>query len=79
MPSLKISLRRREFFIASAASIAAWPFTGHAQKAKRVRRVGVLLPAAREDSEYPSLLNAFVQALQQLGWTDASNLQFDIR
>jgi putative ABC transport system substrate-binding protein len=39
----------------------------------------VLLPATPDDSEYPKLLIAFLVELQQLGWTDSSNVRIDIR
>jgi putative ABC transport system substrate-binding protein len=44
-----------------------------------MRRVGLLLSEAAEDSEGQARLVAFVQALQRLGWTDGRNVQIDIR
>ena len=69
-------MRRREF-IAGLAGAAAMPIAVRAQE--RMRRVGVLLPATKDDSEYPALVNAFPQGLQQLGWTDGGNVRPDIR
>jgi putative ABC transport system substrate-binding protein len=57
----------------------SWPLGAEAQQADRLRRIGVLLPATTDDSEYPSLVNAFVGALAQLGWTESRNLRIDIR
>jgi putative ABC transport system substrate-binding protein len=44
-----------------------------------MRRIGVLLPATTDDSEYPILVKAFVGQLQQLGWTEGRNIRIDIR
>src|SRR5450830_1571228 len=71
-------MRRREFITLLGGS-AAWPLAARAQQGERVRRVGMLLPATADDSEYPMLVNAFVRGLQQLGWTDGRNIRIDIR
>jgi hypothetical protein len=47
--------------------------------ADRMRRIGVLLPATPDDSEYPTLVKAFVGQLSQLGWTEGRNMRIDIR
>ncbi len=39
----------------------------------------MLLPATADDSEYPTLVNAFVRGLQQFGWADGRNVRIDIR
>jgi ABC-type uncharacterized transport system substrate-binding protein len=69
---------RREF-IAGLASIAAWPLAARAQQPDRVRRIGVLMSLAADDPEGKARLAAFVQELQQLGWTDGRNVRFDTR
>jgi len=69
---------RREF-IAGLGATTTWPLTAHAQQRERMRRIGVLLPASANDSEYPTLVNAFVGELQQLGWTDGRNIRIDVR
>ena len=35
-----------------------------------MRRIGVLMPAAADDPEFQARVAAFLQGLQQLGWTD---------
>ena len=44
-----------------------------------MRRIGVLLPAAADDPEYQARVAAFMQGLQQLGWTIGRNLRIDTR
>ena len=47
--------------------------------AERVRRIGVLLPAAADDAEFQARFAAFHQGLQQLGWTIGRNVRIDTR
>jgi putative ABC transport system substrate-binding protein len=70
-------MRRREFILGGAAT--AWSVTAHAQQNERVRRIGVLLPAASDDADFQIWLAAFLQALAQLGWTIGRNMRVDIR
>jgi putative ABC transport system substrate-binding protein len=72
-------VRRREFITLLGGVAAAWPLSLRAQQRGRIPRIGVLLPTSADDTEYPALLDAFLQGLQQLGWTDGCNLQTDIR
>ena len=44
-----------------------------------MRRVGVLMAVAAEDPESQRRLAAFVQGLQELGWTDGRNVRIDTR
>jgi putative ABC transport system substrate-binding protein len=69
-------VRRRRFLLAAGALFAASAV--NAQPVRR-SRVGVLLPATEADSEYPTLLKAFVLGLQQAGWTGDRNLHIDVR
>ena len=71
-------MKRRDFMMLAGGAIMAWPLVGRAQQG-RVRRVGMLLPATAADPEYPVLVNAFVQKLQQLGWTEGSNVRIETR
>jgi putative ABC transport system substrate-binding protein len=70
-------LRRREFIAVLGA--AAWPLAAHAQERERMRRIGVLLPADADDTEYQTRVGAFLQALALLGWTIGRNARIDIR
>jgi len=72
-------MRRREF-IAGLGSAVAWPVVTRAQQAgARMRRIGVLLSFAADDPEALASVGAFLQGLQQLGWTDGRNVRIDYR
>jgi putative ABC transport system substrate-binding protein len=44
-----------------------------------MRRIGMLLPATADDSEFQARIGAFLQALALLGWTIDRNARIDIR
>src|SRR5262249_29715624 len=50
-----------------------------AQQREPVRRVGVISTLPADDPEGTARTTAFLQTLQQLGWTDGRNLRIDIR
>ena len=70
-------MRRREFIKVIAGS-AAWPLAAHSQQPERIRRIGSLAGIA-DDPIMQQRLAAFLQALQQLGWTDGDNVRVDYR
>jgi putative tryptophan/tyrosine transport system substrate-binding protein len=74
-------VRRRDFVRAIVGSATGWPLTLRAQesKPKTMRRVGVLLPYNPNDPQAQNRNAAFLQALQQLGWTVGQNVQIDYR
>jgi putative ABC transport system substrate-binding protein len=41
--------------------------------------MGVLMTVAADSAEAPARLTAFVQGLQQSGWTDGRNVRIDVR
>jgi hypothetical protein len=55
-----LGIRRREF-IAGLGGAAAWPLAAKAQQPQRMRRIGVLLPAAADDAEFQDRVGAFLQ------------------
>jgi putative tryptophan/tyrosine transport system substrate-binding protein len=73
-----MTLRRRQF-ITLLGGAAAWPLAARAQRPERVRRIGVLMSLAADDKESQVRLAAFIQALQDLGWTADRDLHIDIR
>ena len=70
---------RRRTFISLVGGAAAWPVAVYGQQRERMRRVGMLMGFAEEDRETRARVNAFEQALQMLGWTSGSNIQFNYR
>ena len=70
--------KRREF-ITLFGGAAAWPITARAQQGERMRRIGVLFGAGVDDGDLQARHAAFLQALQQLGWTDSGNVRIDTR
>jgi putative tryptophan/tyrosine transport system substrate-binding protein len=71
-------MRRREF-ISLVGGAAAWPITAHAQQPERPRRIGVLMTGLESDPGGQARIAAFLQGMQQMGWTDRRNIRFDIR
>jgi ABC-type uncharacterized transport system substrate-binding protein len=72
-------MRRRDFITGIAGSAAAWPFAARAQQPERMRRIGVLMASAADDPPAQARIAAFLQGLQQLGWTDGRNVRIDTR
>src|SRR5262245_57271175 len=72
-------MRRREFITLLGGAAVAWPLSARAQPRERMRRIGVLMTLAADDPEGQARLTAFVQGLQELGWTDGRNVQIDYR
>jgi putative ABC transport system substrate-binding protein len=67
-------MKRREF-IGLIGGGAAWPFAAIAQQDRRMKLIGVFLGAGIDQSR----VEAFLQAMQQLGWSDSRNVRFHIR
>ena len=72
-------MRRREFVTFIGGAAVAWPLVARAQGAKRVQRIGILMSFAASDPEAPIRVAAFLQRLQELGWTDRRNVHIDYR
>ena len=72
-------MKRREFITLLGGAAAAWPLAARAQQGERMRRVGVLMPQTADDPEGQARIAAFLQELQQLGWTDGRNVRIDAR
>ena len=72
-------MRRREFITLIGGAAATWPLAVRAQQGERVRRIGVLLPAAADDPVWQARVGAFQQGLAILGWIIGRNLRIDTR
>jgi putative ABC transport system substrate-binding protein len=70
---------RREFIAVLGGMTVIWPLAAQAQRVERVRRVGILMNFAGSDPEAPIRVAAFLQRLQELGWTDGHNVRIDYR
>jgi putative tryptophan/tyrosine transport system substrate-binding protein len=70
---------RRRAFISLLGGAAAWPLAARAQQPEGMRRIGVLMNTAADDPEGQARNTAFVQALQQFGWTEGRNIRIDYR
>src|SRR5262245_4501157 len=72
-------MRRRDFITLIGGAAVAWPLAARAQQGDRVRRIGVLMNIAADDSETQARRAAFLQGLQELGWSEGRNLRIDYR
>jgi ABC-type uncharacterized transport system substrate-binding protein len=72
-------MRRREFISLIGGMVVAWPLAARAQQRERVRRIGVLMPTDADNPDNQARLAAFLQGLQQFGWTVGRNLRIDLR
>jgi putative tryptophan/tyrosine transport system substrate-binding protein len=70
---------KRRVFIGLIGGAAVWPIMARAQQADRVRRIGVLVGAGADGLDAQARQGAFLQGLQQLGWTDGRNVRIDTR
>jgi putative tryptophan/tyrosine transport system substrate-binding protein len=70
---------RRDFITLLGGAVASWPLAARAQQRERMRRIGVLMNFTSDDPVSQDRLAAFVQGLQELGWTVGRNLQIDYR
>jgi putative ABC transport system substrate-binding protein len=69
---------KRRAFMTLLGGAAACPLAARAQQSERMRRIGVLMNLA-DDAEGQARIAAFLQGLQQLGWTDGGNVRIDYR
>ena len=72
-------IARRQLLAAFGGAAAAWPLAARAQQRERMRRIGVLMPWASDDPEGQARIGAFLQGLQQSGWTIGRNIRIDAR
>src|SRR3974390_2862363 len=71
-------MKRREFISLLGVAIA-WPFAARAQQGERLRRVAVLVGTTRDAPGAQERDKAFLEAFEQLGWTNGRNVQIEVR
>jgi putative ABC transport system substrate-binding protein len=73
-------MQRREFITLLGGTAATWPMAARAQQPTRLRRIGFLLAGLpADDPEEKARETAFVQGLQERGWTDGRNMRIEYR
>jgi putative tryptophan/tyrosine transport system substrate-binding protein len=72
-------VKRRDFITHLGGAAAGWPLAARAQQGGQMRRIGVLMAISADDAEAQARIAAFVQGLQQLGWTVGKNVRVDYR
>src|SRR6516164_10865905 len=72
-------MKRREFIALIGGAATGWPFVARAQRADRVRHIGVLSIEGESGSQSMNPIGPFLQALRALGWNDGRNIRVDAR
>jgi ABC-type uncharacterized transport system substrate-binding protein len=72
-------MQRRDFITLLGGAVAAWPLAAHAQQREQMRRIGVLMNLGSDDAEGQARNAAFLQGLQELGWTVGRNVRIEYR
>ena len=70
---MTVTIGRRELLAALGGAAAAWPLAERAQQPERVRRIGVLMGYAENDSDAQAKVAAFQEGLN-LGWVEGRNI-----
>ena len=69
----------RRAFVAVLCGAAAWPVVARAQQPRQVRRVGVVMSGAENDSQLMKQVSAFREGMRKLGWVEGKNLALEVR
>jgi putative tryptophan/tyrosine transport system substrate-binding protein len=72
-------MKRREFIMVLGGVAAMCPLAARAQQPERMKRIGVFTILSADDPVGQARNAAFVQGLQELGWTVGHNLRIDYR
>jgi putative ABC transport system substrate-binding protein len=80
IPGLGVKLmRRRDFITLLGGGVVAWPLAARGQQGERLRLVGVLEGISAGTSNANARTTAFVERLQQSGWTPGRNVRLEVR
>jgi len=66
-------IKRRDFIALCGGAAVGWPLTARAQPAGRMRRIGILLLAGREQEG----ISPFLQGLEALGYIDGKTVAIE--
>ena len=71
-------IRRREFIVTFSGAAVAWSLTARAQQGTKIPRISILSPgrSGLPDPNF-NMINAFVQGLRELGYTEGQNLAIE--
>src|SRR6516164_5540472 len=72
-------MRRRQFIALFGGVAATWPLAARAQQREPLRRVAILVGTARDMPGAEAEDKAFLEAFEQLGWTNGRNVQIEER
>ena len=80
IPGLGVKLmRRRDFITLLGGGVVAWPLAARGQQGERLRLVGVLEGISAGTSNANARTTAFLERLQQSGWTPGRNVRLEVR
>jgi putative ABC transport system substrate-binding protein len=71
-------MKRREFITLLGGAAAGWPVAARAEQSG-IRRIGVLVNLAADNSEVQARIGAFIQGLQEFGWSIGRNVRIEYR
>lgn len=72
-------MRRRQFLGGLGCAAIVWPLAARAQRPDRIRTISLLVAGSADDPEYQARTQAFLHALERLGWIEGRNARIDIR
>ena len=72
-------MRRREFITLLGGAVVAWPPIARAQQGQRERLVCILERVSVDTPSAKLRHPAFLEGLQQLGWTPGRNVRIEVR
>jgi putative ABC transport system substrate-binding protein len=73
------AMQRRQFITLLGGAVAISPLAARAQDAARVRRIAMLIGVGRDTPDSQLRYAAFLEKLQQLGWTNGQNVRVEAR
>jgi putative ABC transport system substrate-binding protein len=72
-------MQRRQFVTLLGGAVAISPLAARAQDTVRTRRIGMLIGIGRDAPDAQLRYAAFLEKLQQLGWTNGQNVRVEPR